>query len=221
MSYLHIQQDPTAGSFELGQARSAAQPARPRFRIDCPAGCPPIAAAQCRTVLRQAIREAIKIANNAASKLEASPRDAETVRLFRFFFGHSPSRPIPWAGNRASGANVAHRLRKVAEGLQTRGTLFRCGCPGAPAGRRAQVRPGTAPNVIELCTRFWNPPAGLRGLPDPAFRAGVIIHEMLHLLYRDFLVHSTRRANAHCYEAFVLRVAGYGADPSDVTQCRS
>jgi hypothetical protein len=50
--------------------------------------------------LRKAIREAINLANNAASKLEVasklelSQRDAatkETARLFKGFFGHDPT----------------------------------------------------------------------------------------------------------------------------------
>jgi hypothetical protein len=30
----------------------------------------------------------------------------------------------------------------------------------------------------------------------------------------------SRRVNAHCYEAFAMRLAGHAADPSDVAQCR-
>lgn len=210
------------GAWGLGQI----PPAAPRFAFECPAGCAPVAAGQCRAVLRQAITAAISLANKAAEKLEANPRDAETIRLFRFFFGHDPSRPVPWAGNRESGISVAQRLRKVAEALQSRGTLYRCGCPGAGPEVRAQTNAATEPNVINLCTRFWNPPAGLR-VSHQFFRAGVILHEMLHLLYHEFFHHAghpsgdpeRRRDNSHCYEAFTMRVAGHAADPSDVRQC--
>lgn len=80
-------------------------------RCPAPPGCPPVAAGQCVAVLRQAIIEAIRLANNAASKLEPSQRDAETketARLSKGFFGHDPTRPVAWAGNKASGAIVAH-----------------------------------------------------------------------------------------------------------------
>jgi len=57
--------------------------------------------------------------------------------------------------------------------------------------------------------------------------AGVILHEMLHLLFFEFFHHPghpsgdpvRRRDNAHCYEAFALRVAGHAAEPGDVTAC--
>ena len=47
----------------------------------CPAGCHPVAAGQCGNVLRRAIRDAIFLASNAASKLEASPRDCAPFPL--------------------------------------------------------------------------------------------------------------------------------------------
>jgi hypothetical protein len=211
----------------LGQPSAPAQTAAPVFRFECPAGCAPVSAGQCRNILRRAIHDAIFLAANATSKLEANPRDPSTVRKFRFFFGHDPSRPVPWAGNMESGASVAHRFRKVAEALQGRGTLYRCGCPGAGPEVRARTNARVEPNAVNLCARFWNPPPGLR-LSHRFFRAGVILHEMLHLLYHEFFHHPghpsgdpvRRRDNAHCYETFALRVAGRAADPSDVTACR-
>jgi hypothetical protein len=168
---------------------------------------------------------------DATLKVEASKRTTEaknTARLFKFFFGHDPSRPVPWANNQASAAVVAHRLRSIAKELGGgRRMLFRCGCPDAGAEVRAQTNQTEEPNVINLCPRFWNPPADLRGLPPVAYRAGIILHEMLHVLYHEFFHHAghpsgdpeRRRDNAHCYEAFTLRAAGFGADPSDVRQC--
>ena len=254
MSYLQLLQDQNLGDYGfgsgclcsgcrqtdpstfVGEASTLGQPITPVFRFECPAGCPPFTAGQCRNVLRHAIRASINIASNAASKLEAasklsgrtSPRDDETVRLFRFFFGHDPSRPVPWAGNRESGLIVAQRFRKAAEALQSWGILYRCGCPGAGAEVRARTNAAIAPNVINLCPRFWNPPPGLR-LANRYFRAGVILHETLHLLYHEFFHHPghpsgdpvRRRDEPHCYEAFALRVAGHAADPTDVTQCRA
>jgi hypothetical protein len=212
-------------AWDLGQPL----PAGPVFRFECPPGCAPLAAGQCRVVLRQAIREAIKLAENAASKIDASlvtgSRDdktvLETVRLFRFFFGHDPSRPVPWAGNKESGSIIAQRFRKVAEELKAgRRTLFRC-ITGCPAGVNARTNAAADPNLVRLCPRFWT-------LSPDILRAGVVLHEMLHLLYHQFFHHAghpsgdpeRRRDNAHCYEAFALRVAGHGADRSDVEQCR-
>lgn len=208
------------GKLFVGEPGASPPPTGPVFRFECPAGCDPVAAAQCRNVLRRAIRDAINLASNAADKLEASPRDADTVRLFRFFFGHDPSRPVPWAGNKESGASVAHRFRKVAEALQGRGTLYRCGCPGAAPTVNARA---SRPNTVRLCPRFWGQSA--------AFRAGIVLHEMLHLLYEFFRHFRTpphpndpqerRRDNSHCYEAFAMRVAGHAAARSDVTRCRA
>jgi hypothetical protein len=163
------------------------------------------------------------LANNAAAKLEANPHAFETVRLFQFFFGHNPSRPVSGAGT--SGAIVAHRFRKVAEALQGRGTLYRCiACVGStvlecpldaptiPCPLNAQAVP---PNTVEVCPRFWT--------QSQTIRAGILIHEMLHLLYIGHLTHADperRRDNAHCYEGFALRVGGHGADRCDICRCR-
>jgi hypothetical protein len=234
---------PLPGAMEgFGQPVSPA-PSGPVFDVQCPdpPGCPPIAAGQCRAVLRQAIIEAIKLANNAASKVEAAtnvepakrdPAAKKTAHLFKFFFGHDPTRPVPWAGNAASGVSVAFRFRAVAKELAGgRRIVFRClptraDCADADltccsANTHAWVNQNTVPNVVHLCASFWNPPAGLRGLPALQYRAAIIIHEMLHLLFQDFLLHAPPgRPDAHCYEAFALRVADFGADPSDVRQCR-
>ena len=189
----------------LGETGPAAQPAKLVYRLN-PAGCPQGGAA----VLRTAIRDAMRFATSAARKLETG--DATAARIFQSLFGHPPTRPVPWANNRTSGAIVAHRIRRVAQALQGRGTHYRCGCPGLPATVNAFAAP---PNAVALCARFWQ--------QSRAFRAGIVFHEMLHLLYAGFLRHDQRerrRNNAHCYEAFVLRVAGHTPDPSDVTQCR-
>jgi len=64
----------------------------------------------------------------------------------------------------------------------------------------------------------------------PHLRAGVVLHEMLHLLYWVFFGHRAnlprpgdpeerRRDNSHCYEAFALEVAGRAADPRDIAAC--
>ena len=79
--------------------------------------CAPFADNQCRTVLRRATLDAIALANNAADKLSADNPDPETTRLFRAFFGHDPSRPIPWADNQPSRLSVASRFRSCAREL--------------------------------------------------------------------------------------------------------
>ena len=86
-------------------------------------------------------------------------------------------------------------------------------------------------NTIILCPLFWDgsPP---RAVPK-FWRAAIMLHEMLHLLYWEFFGHQAslviaprpgdpeerRRDNSHCYEAFALRVAGHGADPFAVAAC--
>jgi hypothetical protein len=213
------------------------EPASPVFDVVCPA-CPPVAAGQCRAVLRQAIIEAIRLSNNAAGKLdvangvEPSKRDqdaANTANLFTFLFGHDPSTPVPWAGNVASGNTVAHRFRAVARELGGgRRVTFRCNLGALCAGNVAVTNQAAEPNVMNLCAPFWAPPAS-PGLPAEGFRAGTLIHEMLHMLYPDFFHHAghpsgdpeRRRDNAHCYKAFALRVGGYGRDPNAVARCRA
>jgi hypothetical protein len=203
--------------YRLGQA----PPAGPVFRFECPAGCSPRTTGQCRTVLRRAILDAISLASNAASRLEADPPSAATIGHFRDLFGHPPSRPVPWAGNRASGALVAHRFRRVADGFRTRVTHYSCGCPGAAATVNARA---ARPNLIRLCPRFWTQSRFLR--------AGILLHEMIHLLYFSFFRHfrtpprvddpqERRRDNARCYEAFALLAANKVPSATDVSRCKA
>jgi hypothetical protein len=237
---------PPVGGF--GQPEAPTRLAGPVFDIQCPnpPGCPPVAAGQCGAILRQAIIEAIKLAENAASKIEAAintpsnmrDEDAkQTASFYKTFFGHDPSLPISWAGNEASGVSVAKRFRAVANELAGgRRIVFRCvlatcppGAPTSPACCRVNTRAFFVPgapalrNVVHLCREFWNPPAGLLGLSPgisiEAFRGGTIIHEMLHLLYPEFLHHGFRRPNAHCYKSFALRVKGYGRDLMATCSC--
>jgi hypothetical protein len=193
---------------------------RASFRLQCPAGCTPFIASQCNATLRRAILDAIAIANNAARKLTAAQVDNETRRLFRFFLGHDPSQPVPWANNQQSRLVVAKRLLTSARELGGgRWTRYICGCPGAGPTVRART---ISPIEVRLCPRFWgaSPQAGLSAR---FFRAGVILHEILHQLYIEFVRHNPnerRRNNAHCYEALAMRLAGHAADQSDVRQCR-
>jgi hypothetical protein len=233
--------EPVSSAVEgFGQTGPPTQPARPVFDVQCPAGCPPVAAAECRPIVRRAIIEAIKQAENAANKIDEAikvppdMRNAEakkTAGFFTTFFGHDPSHPISWAGNEASGVSVAKRFRAVARELGGgRRIVFRCVLATCPAGSpstpgdvahpaccsvdsRAFFVPGAPAlrNVVHLCPPFWTLPAASRG--------GTIIHEMLHLLYPEFLHHGFRRPNAHCYKAFALRVKGHGRDLLATCSC--
>jgi len=189
-----------------------------RFVFPPPAGCPALTEAGYRGILRQAVIEAIRLANNAASKLDAvSP---ETASLYRSFFCHDPSRPVPWAGNEASGSIVARRFRAVARELGGgRRIIFRCD-PNCGAGTRGFSL--AEPNGISLCAPFWNPPPQ-PGLPPEGFRAGVILHEMFHVLFTmrhiDQDPKEKRTNNAHCLRAFALRAMGYGQDNLAIGGC--
>jgi hypothetical protein len=205
-------------------------------RLDCPGGCAPLPAAQCVPVIHQAISEAINMALGAANKLDASlkpgrrtPDANNTARLFQFFFGHDPTRPVAWAGGMPSGASIAGRYRAVARELGGgRRIVFRCGdaafCSGAVAVTQHCAGADAKPNVINLCGPFWGPPA-LPGLPAENFQAATILHEMLHVIFCEGFhdggppPDQFRRNNASCLEAFACRVNGFGADPSAVTLC--
>jgi hypothetical protein len=207
--------------------------------LDCAGGCAPFPAARCIAVLRQAISDAIKMALDAANKLDdalkpGSPT-ADTVNpLFRFFFGHNPTRPVEWAGGIASGKSIADWYRAVARELGGgRQITFRCGtavlCGTAVAVTRhcdPAIVGTVEPNVINLCGPFWASP-GFPGLAPEDFRAATILHEMLHVVFCEGFhdggppPNQFRRNNASCLEAFACRVNGFGADPSAVTACRS
>jgi hypothetical protein len=211
---------PAPGGSGTSVTPPPASPLRATFRLECPAGCAPFPANQCEAILRRAVLDAIALANNAARKLTAARMDSETIRLFRFFFGHDPSRPVPWANNQESRVSVAKRFLSCARELGGgRRTLYRCGCADCDPDTNA-ITVGVS--AVCLCPNFWGA-SPQRGLSARFFRAGVILHEMLHQLYIEFLLHDPnehRRNNAHCYEAFAMRLAGHAADQSDVSQCR-
>jgi hypothetical protein len=217
------------GEFEAFEQELETTPAQPSFRIDCAAGCAPLPAGQCRRVVFRAVRDAIWLANNAVTRLNAAlanqktkkltEQDKDTIKKFRFFFGHDPSRLIPWADNKPSGESVAIRFSRCARELGGgRRTLYRCGCPGLPATTNAFTN---TPTEIWLCPPFFGP-SPQAGLSPRFFRAAVILHEMMHQLFIEFVLHNAnehRRNNAHCYEAFALRLAGHAADRFDVCRC--
>jgi hypothetical protein len=193
----------------------------PVFDIDC-AGCP---IRDCKPALQRAMVEAVRLAQNAATKLEAaisverSARDKDakkTARVFQSFFCHDPSLPIPWADNQPSGLSIAKRLRSVARELGGgRRIQFVClptakACTTATccANEIARARPGE-PWV--LCEEFWKE-SDLDDLPTVDLRAGVLIHEMLHFLFAPnlhgggIIDRGPSRGVADCYESFVLQI---------------
>jgi len=210
----------------------------------------------CAALIQSAIKEAIRLANGAADKLQAAiepgMRDADatlTAKLFQAFFCHDPLFPIPWDKNRPSGASVVRRFRAVAHELGPgRRIRFICQPTLNPCNFATCCGAGDfAFNVqddhftIFLCAGFWDARSSaelggspLRGLDDPRVklvdqrfpglpeddrRAGIIIHEVLHLLFDLGDDASPRRFDAHCYVAFALRVNGFGGDPTAVRQC--
>lgn len=214
----------------------------PVFDVQCPdpPGCAPVDAAGCRAAIREAVWEAIRLANNAATRLEAAiavppaSRDSNaqrTAKRFKFFFGHDPAHAIAWAGNEESGVSVAKRFRAVARELDGgRRVVFHCRPTRADCANNdltccspdvnAWFSTGVR-NGVNLCDGFWNPPPDLpQGLPVRSFRAAIIIHEMLHMLFEFLRDEGQGRVRAACYEGFALRAAGIPADPFDVCQCR-
>ena len=189
------------------------------FRLVCPTGCAPFPANRCNTILRLAILDAIALANNAFDKLTAGTRDPRMIDLFRASFGHDPSLPVKWANNEPSGISVAKRFRVCAQELGGgRRTLYRCGCPGA---RSSFVASTVSPTEVRLCPRFWGA-SPQPGLPARYFRAATILHEMLHQLFIEFVLHDAkerRRNNAHCYTVFAMRLAHHAAVPALVERC--
>ena len=90
-----------------------------------------------------------------------------------------------------------------------------CCAPGGNAWFHDDLR-----NTINLCPGFWNPPADLpSGLSTLRFRAGVLVHEMLHMLYEHLRDAGHGRIRVACYEAFVLHVNWIPPSPSVMLWC--
>ena len=214
----------------------------PVMDVQCPdpPGCAPVDAAACGGEIRAAVREAIRLANNAADKLEAAiavppaSRNADAKRTaarFIRFFGHDPARAVTWAGNEESGVSVAKRFRAVANELNGgRRVIFQCRPTTADCAREDLTccMPRTTGffhedlrNTVSLCDDFWNRPADLPpGLSTLRYRAGIIIHEMLHMLFRHLRDVGHGRIRNACYEGFALDLAGSPPDPFDICNCR-
>ncbi len=237
---VHRWQHSRAAARDRGAVAGIGELGAPVFDFTQPcAECTLPTAAQCRRALRQAIIRAIGVATHAADKIDTAisvapgARDADarrTARFFRCFFGHDPSRPVSWAGNEASGVSVAKRFRAAARELDGgRRVVFRClpaqvGCADndptccAPndtawvANAAMLVDHPDLRNTVSLCPRFW---AANRDI-----RAGIIVHEMLHMLFGHLDDVGQGRIRNACYEAFALRLAGVTPSPFDVCNCR-
>ena len=169
---------------------------QPVFRFVCKAGCHFGKEAKCRQILRTAIRDAIGLASDAAATLERPP-SAQTVRLFRNTFGHPPSRPVPWAGGRSSGATLARRYRLAVGALLRGGTAYVC---DPRLGDNALT---VNPSRVLLGPSFWT--------QNRMDRAATILHEMMHQYFIEFIRHNEkehRRNNAHCLANFALGIRG-------------
>jgi len=184
---------------------------QPVFRFTCPGGCPSGNQAQCRQILRTAIRDAIGLGSGAAAALEVTPT-ARTVRIFRGTFGHPPSRPVPWAGGRSSGATLARRYRLAINALLRGGTAYICD-PTLPANART-----VNPSRVLLGPTFWT--------QNRMDRAATILHEMMHQYYIEFILHNVpgwtkehRRNNAYCLANFALQIRGLTVPPEYLTRC--
>lgn len=218
----------------LGASRADA----PRIDLKFPSSYTPQLRQRRRVELLRVIKMAMNILNRVSAQLEAASAvrdDSRSLDLkimasrFKSYFGHDPFRPVDWANNRSSGAIVAQRLRSVSKELGGgRRLTFICECPGGSQSN-AITNQAFEPNVIRLCENFWGPLSGHGVSSLMVFQSGVIIHEMMHILYNSFFHHpghesgdpERRRDNAHCYEAFVLRAAGYRPDQNDVHLCHS
>ena len=148
---MYLSEPPTLGETpklvhrRKATTQGAALLGAPVFDFAGCAPCPLPTAAQCRTAVRQAIVRAVGVAAGAADKVDAAvavaPGDrtadaARTATIFRRFFGHDPSRPVPRAG-RASG--TAPPSPSVRRPNRTEAAA------AAAAGCRRPPRPSSAP----------------------------------------------------------------------------
>lgn len=185
---------------------SEAQP-QPVFRFACPGGCHFGNQAQCRQVLRTAIRDAIGLASGAAAALDGTP-SARTTRHFLKTFGHPPSRPVTWAGGLSSGATLARRYRLAIKALLRGGTTYVCDATLAANARTVN------PTRVLLGPSFWT--------QNRMDRAATILHEMMHQYFIEFILHNERehrRNNAHCLANFALRIRGITPPTAFLTAC--
>ncbi len=177
---------------------------------------PAAARRNVRAILRRSIEDAIRLANRAASRLEARPRSAATIDMFRAIFSHPPSRAVPWGGGRDSGGIVALRYRLAVGALRRNNTRYECRNIGSFART-------LSPDHVLIDPSFWNQTDDPHGLQRFAqYRAGTILHEMMHQYFLSFILHDgreRRRNNAHCLTAFALRASGIPPWPHHIRQC--
>ena len=182
----------------------------PVFRFACTGGCHFGNQAQCRRILRTAIRDAIGLASGAAAALEVPP-SARTVRIFRNTFGHPPSRPVPWAGGASSGATLARRYRLATKALLRGGTAYVCDAT-LPYLALTDIK---HPSRVWLGPTFWT--------QNRMYRAKTILHEMMHQYFIEFILHTEkkehRRNNAYCLANFALMIRGITPPKASLGAC--
>lgn len=181
---------------------------------------------QRRQRFRAALRLAISIARTAAARLTAPRIDNRTRDLFIHFFGTRPDHRPSWATRTAAGL-VAHRYTMVARELAG-GRRFRYTCVSGTVGDCATSAPGrvvvaatTGKSAVTLCDAFFAPGRSISQM------AGTLLHEGMHAVYQDLFFHAVargiaecRRDNARCFQAFALRVRGFGVESDIRTRCR-
>ena len=180
---------------------------------------------QRRQRFRAALRLAISIARTSASRLMAPRIDDQARRLFIHFFGTRPEHRPAWATRTAAGL-VAHRFSMVARALAG-GRRFRYTCVSGAVGDCAPspgfvvIAATTGKSAVTLCDAFFAPGRSISQM------AGTLLHEGMHAVYQDLFFHAVargiaecRRDNARCFQAFALRLRGFGAEADIHTGCR-
>jgi hypothetical protein len=217
-----------------------ASPVSPPFKFACDNNCCDgkacILPLQCKLrkmLLMDRILGAIRLAENAVSKLKDNPLRPETLNKFRQVFDQSPLDhwELPGMPKRKmpAGAIVADRFRMVAEELRTRETGYRCISPGLcdrNPGPEEPVHPtdtivrdpvawaALCKDEVGLCPPFWQ--------LKKEWQEGTILHEMFHLCFGvtcAWFQHDSKerkRNNAYCYEAFALSVASMSHAPAKI-----
>ena len=142
------------------------------------------------------------MAIGAANKLDASlkpgprtPAASDTARLYRFFFGHDPTLPVDWAGGIPSGASIAGQYRAGPELGAGRQIVFRCGDAALCAGAVVVTATALGHCRTQRDQPVWSVLGSpcLPGLPPENFRGTTVLHEMLHVLFREGFHDAGRR----------------------------
>jgi hypothetical protein len=108
------------------------------------------------------------------------------------------------------------------------GRRFRYTCVSGNVGDCAPSSPGnvviaatTGKSAVTLCDAFFAPGRSVSQM------AGTLPHEGMHATYLDLFdqavarrIAECRRDNARCFQAFALRLRGFGVESDIPTRCR-